>query len=121
MSPDREGSSVRSLSYTEVEWEERKSLAGLDFRNPRIDKIAVEEAVTEFLNLSGAAARPLGWFADVKSARAYRYMHELHRAYWPLGAASELSALDVAWPAGVAGWFETTWSRAPFLAGLFYL
>ena len=101
--------------YADVERMERKVFASLDFRNPRIDKAAVEDAVAECLASCGAPARRLRWFADVRLACAYIYPREAFPAYWPLGAADDVRPLDSAWRAGTSGfgWFHPRWSNSP--------
>jgi hypothetical protein len=77
-----------------------ESLQATDFRVPVIDKLAVEEAISEYLSSHGAAARPLHWFADAESARDYLWPTEAYPAYSAIkGYYLDSTALDAAWMA----------------------
>jgi hypothetical protein len=117
-----QGDSVRFPVYADVERMEREAFASLDFRNPRIDKAAVEEAVTECLALCGAPERRFRWFADVRLSRKHVFPYEVLRAYWPLGAADAVPLLDAAWRAGTSGfgWFRSPWSSSLHSAHFHY-
>jgi len=117
------GDSARFPPYADVVRMEREAFASLDFRNPRIDEAAVKEAVTEFLDVCGAARRrQFRWFADVSSAREHIDPYKTVRAYWPLGAVNGALPLDAAWRAGISGfgWHHSPWSTSLHSADDFY-
>jgi hypothetical protein len=72
-----------------------------DLQDPHVDGPAVEAAMQRYLAVRGEPLKPLRWFADGTSARAYirsRASCEPKPAYWlQIGIAR---ALDLAWFAG---------------------
>lgn len=72
-----------------------------DLQDPRVDRLAVDQAMQRYLAGRGERARPLHWFADGTSARAHiraRARYEPKPAYWP--SITIANALDLAWFAG---------------------
>ena len=77
------------------------SWGAADLRKPRIDGPAVKAAMERYLTVRGEQPKPLRWFADGTSARAYirsRAPYEPKPVYWPQIAIAR--ALDLAWFAG---------------------
>src|SRR5262249_482388 len=107
MASSRKPGEIGFPNHAEMVQREREALARLDFRNLRIDKAAVEEAVTEYLALCGARARALRWFADALLARAYLSYRAAVRAYWPLDGGNHALPLEAAWQAGASGWYHS--------------
>jgi hypothetical protein len=68
-------------------------------QHPIIDKDTVEKALAECLTLAGLDPRPVRWFADARSARAYLEPYEPHKAYRSLGFSTSSPLLDDAWHA----------------------
>jgi hypothetical protein len=75
-----EGSSLHRPVRAAVMSAERVVFETFDGRNPSIDKVGVEVAITEYLDLLWIARRPLHWFDDARSAHAYLFPRRLHRA-----------------------------------------
>lgn len=73
-----------------------------DLTNPRIDRDAMAHAMERWLAIQGEQSKPMHWFADGRSARAYMDAHNARTqplpAYWP--DISIAAPLDMAWFAG---------------------
>jgi hypothetical protein len=75
-------------------------LEATDFQAPRIDKPAVEAAITDYLLSERAPARQFRWFDDGRSARDYIAPEKAFPAYSSKGYFVNRQALDAAWSAG---------------------
>src|SRR5262249_21655520 len=78
-----------------------RSLTTRALRSAQINRVAVERAIAECLTSVNAPQRPVRWFDDVGSARAYLAPETPNKAYWHLRSSAVGSALDAAWSAAL--------------------
>jgi hypothetical protein len=76
-------------------------MSARELQEPRVDSVRAERALRRHFRVRGLPVRPLHWFDDGRSARAYIRTHEPREpraAYW--SHISIARALDAAWWAG---------------------